>query len=321
MSDGDPVLLTVTRGELIESQHRGAFVLLDGAKSRAAGDVARPIYPRSSLKPLQTVAMLGCGFDGPSESVAIATASHNGEPMHLAQSRAVLAAAGLDESALQCPRDLPSDRDSMLRYVADGGQTARICHNCSGKHSAMVATCVAARWDVGAYLDPDHPLQREIASTIEQLAASSIESSSVDGCGAPAHTLPLLGLARAFAALANADPDSSEGRVAAAMRAHPLLLGGTGRAVSELTAEVPGLVCKDGAEGVWAAALPDGRAFAVKVADGASRALPPLLAAVLAHWGCNGEAVRRWSAVPTLGGGKPVGAITSSTQLRELLDL
>lgn len=319
----EPVLLEVTRGGLVESRHRGTVVLLNasGNVSVAGGQIDLAVFGRSALKPLQAAAMVAAGFAGTPSSLALAAGSHDGEDVHLAGVRSVLTSAGVDETALRCPADLPMGRGAMLAYVAAGGVATRVCHNCSGKHAAMLATCAANGWDLGSYLAPDHPLQDLIRSSIEQVCRTSITATSVDGCGAPAHALPLVGLARGFAALAGAATDPLSASVAAAMRAHPRLVGGTGRAVTELMAEVDGLVCKDGAEGIWAAALPDGRAFAVKVADGSVRALPPLLAAALRHWGFDGEAVRRWSRVGLLGGGSPVGAITWSAELRDLLDL
>lgn len=319
----DAVLLEVTRGELVESRHRGSLVLLDGdgAVEVSVGDVRGPVYARSSLKPLQAVAMLAAGFTGPSEQIAMAAASHNAEPAHRTVVREILAAADLDVFNLQCPPALPRNEADLIEWTGDGGGPARVCHNCSGKHAAKVSTCVAAGWDVESYLDPQHPLQREIVRQIERLCAAPIGATSVDGCGAPAHAVPLTGLARAFAALATAAPGTHEATVTGAMRAHPWLVGGTGRAVSELLAEVDGLVCKDGAEAVWAAALPDGRAFACKVADGSPRTLPPMLASALRFWGFDGPAVRRWSRVDMLGGGHPVGAVRWSDELRELLGL
>ncbi|MBE7189684.1 asparaginase, partial [Jatrophihabitans endophyticus] len=310
MSTPDAVLLDVTRGELVESRHVGRFVLLeaDGSTAVSVGDVEAPVYARSSLKPLQAVAMLASGFDGPDEWIAMASASHNAEDVHRRTAAAILASAGLDESALQCPPALPREQDEMLAWVRAGHGPARLCHNCSGKHSAKLATCVAAGWDTASYLSPDHPLQVAIVAHIERLGGAPIAATSVDGCGAPAHALPLTALARSFAAIATAEPGSVEGRVAAAMRAHPHLVGGTGRAVTELMTEVGGvggLVAKDGAEAVWAAALPDGRAFASKTVDGTPRTLGPLLAAALAYWGFDGPAVRRWSSVAMLGGGRP----------------
>ncbi len=315
-------LLNAVRDGYVESWHAGSFVLLDaaGAVAVSSGPVEAPVFPRSSLKPLQAVSLLECGFAGRDGSLALATASHDGEDVHITGARATLAAAGLDESALQCPPDLPSGRDALLAWVAGGGRPARICHNCSGKHAAMLATCVAAGWPTDTYRWPGHPLQQAIRARIATLCDEPVHGVAVDGCGAPAFAVSLLGLARAFAVLATA-PSGFAREVADAMRSFPRLIGGTGRAVSELTAAVPGLVCKEGAEGVWAAALPDGRAFAAKIDDGGMRALPPLLAAALRYWGADNEVVARWAAVPVLGGGAPVGAITWSSELRDLLSL
>jgi L-asparaginase II len=317
-------LVQAVRNGYVESRHRGTLVLLaPSAAPVIAGDVDAPVFPRSSLKPLQAVAMVEAGFPGRNDSLALACASHDGEPVHVAGARATLAAAGQDEGALRCPPDLPSSRAALIKWIAAGGRPASICHNCSGKHSAMVATCFAAGWPVapddGAYVDPSHPLQQAIRRRIETLAGP-VSGVAVDGCGAPAFAVSLRGLAGAFATLATAT-DGTERLVADAMRAHPVLIGGSERAVSDLTAAVPGLVCKEGAEGVWAAALPDGRAFAAKLADGGGRALPPLLAAVLRYWGFAGEAIERWSHVPVLGGGRPVGELTWTPELASLLRL
>jgi L-asparaginase II len=320
----DPfVLLDVTRSGLVESHHRGSLVLLDaeGAVAVTAGDPDQPMLPRSSLKPLQAIAMVECGFPGRDGALALAAASHDGEDVHMAGARSILAAAGLEESALQCPPDLPSGREAMLAHVRAGDGPLRICHNCSGKHAAMLATCVANGWDVASYRDAGHPLQVAVRAGIEAASGDSIMATGVDGCGAPAHAISLIGLARAFAAITRAADQTPAGLVRDAMRAHPRLIGGTGRVVTELTAGVDGLLCKDGAEGVWGAALPDGRAFAVKVDDGGARALAPLLAAGLCYWGLDNDVVRRWSAVDVLGGGVPVGAIGWSPALIALLGL
>jgi L-asparaginase II len=318
-----PVLLEVSRNGFVESHHRGSFVLLEagGEIAVAAGSPELPVLPRSSLKPLQGVSLVEGGFGGRDGALALAVGSHDGEDVHVAVAREILAAAGLDEGVLQCPAALPSGSEAMVAHVRAGGGPERICHNCSGKHAAMVATCVAKGWDVGTYLDLDHPLQVAIRGTVEALSAEGVTASGVDGCGAPAHAITLVGLARAFAALATAGEGTPPALVRDAMRAHPRLIGGTGRAVSELTAAVDGLVCKDGAEAVWAAALPDGRAFAVKAEDGGARTLPPLLAAAVRYWGIDNDVVRRSSSVDVLGGGQVVGAISWSRELTELLGL
>lgn len=155
-------LVEVTRDGYLESWHTGALILLDpsGAVAVSTGSVDEPVFPRSSLKPLQAVTMLEAGFAGRDASLALAAASHDGESVHLAGARATLAAAGLDETALQCPPDLPSGRAALLEWVEAGGRPAPICHNCSGKHAAMLATCVAADWPIETYRSPDHPLQQ-----------------------------------------------------------------------------------------------------------------------------------------------------------------
>jgi L-asparaginase II len=316
----EPVLVQAGRNGYVESRHRGSLVLLSPAGvDVAVGTVDEPVFPRSSLKPLQAVAMLEAGFPGRDESLALACASHDGEAVHVSGARATLAAAGLDEAVLRCPPDLPQSREAMLAWVGAGCGPASICHNCSGKHSAMVSTCAAAGWPVEGYVDPSHPLQQAIRERISSLAGP-VTGVAVDGCGAPAFSVTLHGLASAFAALATAS-SGAPALVAEAMRTYPVLLGGTARAISALIPAVPGLICKEGAEAVWAAALPDGRAFAAKIADGGSRALPPLLTAALRYWGYDGAAIERWTSVDVLGGGRPVGSVTWSPELRALLSL
>ncbi len=309
-------LVHVVRNDFLESRHEGSIVVL-GETTTAAGEVDAPVFPRSSLKPLQAVAMVEAGFPGRDASLALACASHDGEPMHVTGARATLSAAGLTEDVLRCPPALPDSQAALLEWVHAGGAPASICHNCSGKHSAMVATCAANGWPVGDYVDPAHPLQQAIRARIETLAGP-VSAVAVDGCGAPAFAVTLRGLARAFASLATA-ADGAPALAAAAMRDHPQLIGGTQRAVSQLMAAVPGLIAKEGAEGVWAAALPDGRAFASKLSDGGARALPPVLATVLRHWGFENATIAKWAAPPVLGGGVPVGEVRPAPDLTALL--
>jgi L-asparaginase II len=185
--------------------------------------------------------------------------------------------------------------------------------NCSGKHAAMLATCVANGWPLDGYLEPDHPVQAALTATIARLAGEPVEHVAVDGCGAPQHALTPAGVARAFGRLAAGT--GSSGRVAAAMRSHPDLVGGPGREVTRLLEGVPGLVAKDGAEGYFAAGLPDGSGAAVKVADGANRASHILLVAALRALGATGPALDDLSTSPVLGGGKPVGVLRGSAVL------
>jgi L-asparaginase II len=311
VNDQLPVLCEVVRSGFVESRHRGSLVLLDedGDVSLALGAVDVPVFPRSSMKPLQAVAMLRAGLDLPEKPLALACASHSGESVHVDLCRAILARAGLGEAALSCPPALPYGVEAAKAVLRAGGGPTRSRHNCSGKHAAMVATCAARGWDVEHYLEPEHELQQTIRAGIESLTGEPVAAVAVDGCGAPQFAFGLTGLARAFRHLATAPAGTPEQRAAAAMRAHPVVIGGTGRDVSELMAAVPGLVAKEGAEGVYAAALPDGRAMAVKVEDGAMRPLPVVLAGVLRHWGRTGPVIDRWAHPPVLGGGRQVGEI------------
>ena len=302
----------------VESVHRGSMIVFDPDRVIEIGDVDGAVFPRSSLKPLQAVAMLENGFIGRGAALAIAVASHDGEPIHLAAARASLADVGLDESVLQCPPALPGAEPALLDWVRGGGGPARICHNCSGKHAAMLATCVANGWPLASYLDSAHPLQVAIVEAIETLTETPVTATVVDGCGAPAHAVTLRGMATAFARLAAAT-SGPLAMVASVMRKHPELVGGGTNATSLAMRSIPGLVCKNGAEGVWAAALPDGRAFAAKIDDGSARALPAVLGAVVRHWGVDDAAVSGWAEVPVLGGGATTGSLRPPAELVELL--
>jgi L-asparaginase II len=267
------------------------------------------VFPRSSNKPMQAVGMLEAGLDLDGELLALACASHSGEAFHLDGVRRILAAAGLTEGALQTPPEYPVDEAEKLSYAAAGGGPTPLAMNCSGKHAAMLATCVANGWPTSTYADPDHPLQRGLRATVERLAGEPVAAVGVDGCGAPLFALTLTGLARAFAAIATAPAGTPEHRVATAIRAHPEWLGGTRRDVTRLIAGVPGLIAKDGAEGVYAAALPDGRVAALKVDDGGQRARPPVMVAALRALGVGAPVLDELAEAALLGGGEPVGAV------------
>ena len=269
------------------------------------------MFPRSSNKPMQAAAMRACGLTVEGELLALASASHSGEDFHVTGVRKILAGAGLTEDALQCPPALPMDEPTLWRFLGAGGRPDRVHMNCSGKHAAMLATCVAAGWPTETYRDPDHPLQREIKAALGRLAGEDVAATGVDGCGAPLFAISLTGLARAFRALVLADPHSDERSVADAVRAHPAWTSGTSRSERELHQAVPGLLVKSGAEGVQAFALADGRAGAVKVEDGAPRAIPAITVALLRAIGAEGDhdALDRIANVPVLGGGQVVGKV------------
>jgi L-asparaginase II len=314
------VLAEVVRSGFVESRHRGAALILgaDGRPAWAAGQVTEPMFPRSASKPMQAAAMLRCGLDLDGKLLALAAASHSGEDFHVAGVREILSRAGLPESTLQCPPALPMDEASQREILSHGGGPDRVHMNCSGKHAAMLASCVAAGWPTGSYRDPGHPLQLAIRATIEDLAGEPVTATGVDGCGAPLFALSLTGLARAFQAMVTAPPATPERKVADAMRAYPEWTSGTTRAERALMTAVPGLLVKSGAEGVDGLALADGRAIAVKVEDGAARALPPVAVALLGRLGvatgraAAATALDEIAHVPVIGGEETVGWIRAT---------
>ena len=313
------VVAEIVRSGFVEGHHYGSVVALaaDGSVEWSVGDVDSPVLPRSCNKPLQAVAMVEAGLDLPPELLALACASHSGERPHLEGVQRLLERVGLSEDDLQCPVDWPmidSVRDEALRA---GAEPSRLFMNCSGKHAAMLATCVANGWGLGTYLDPSHPLQQQILETFSRLTGEPVQTVAVDGCGAPLLSTSLTGLARAFRALAVAS-GGPEQQVAEAVRAHPELVSGSTRDELTLLRAVPGAVGKAGAEACYAVALPDGRAFALKIDDGGARARPVVMAAALERSGVldlagvDAEAVRRTGAHVLLGGGVPVGEIRAA---------
>ena len=306
-----PVVAEVVRSGFVEGHHRGSVVALeaDGSVAFAVGDTTTPIFPRSSNKPMQAAAMLTHGLRLQDELLALATASHSGEPFHLDGVRKILAAAGLAVDDLQTPADYPYDPETQRDWVRAGYGPEPLVMNCSGKHAAMLATCTENGWDAATYLDPQHPLQLALRAGLERLAGEPAAAVGVDGCGAPVFAISLQGLARAARACVLADPGTPERQVADAMRAFPEWVGGSRRDVTALMRGVPGLMAKDGAEGVQVVALADGRAIALKIDDGGQRARPVVSAAALQALGVDAPVVTQQLTFDLLGGGAPVGCI------------
>lgn len=276
------------------------------------GAVDVPMLPRSCAKPLQAVGMLRIGLQVDDEQLAIICASHTGQPQHVAAVRRVLAGAGLSESDLDNTPGMPVDGAARRALIAAGERPASITHSCSGKHAGMLATCVATGWPTVGYRDPSHPLQLALRDTVSDLTGDPVTATVVDGCGAPLFAVTLGGLARAFQRIATADADSPEGRCAAAMLSHPELVGGTGHHVTKLMTGVPGLLAKDGAEGVYAAVTADGLAVAVKIEDGGDRARLPVLVAALRAAGFDAPGLAEFETAPVLGHGEPVGEVRAA---------
>jgi L-asparaginase II len=270
------------------------------------------MFPRSSSKPMQAVAMLRGGLAAvitDPELLAVVAASHSGEPHHVELVSRILTAGGLGPDALDNTPTLPYDQAAAHQLLRDGGGPDRIHQNCSGKHAGMVVTAAHNDWPVKGYRDPQHPLQRLIADVLTELSGDSAQHIGVDGCGAPLMSVTLAGLARSFSRLVQASSETAEAAVADAMRGFPFAVGGTGREVTALMQAVPGLLVKDGAEGVYGASLADGTAVAVKIADGAARAATPVLVAALRRLGVPGEQLDAVPASVVLGAGRPVGEV------------
>jgi L-asparaginase II len=286
------------RDGMIEGVHHGSVVVLapDGSVVFAAGDIEAAHYPRSAAKPIQAVAMARLGSPLPVDLLALTTASHSGEPAHLSGVRRILASCGLTEDSLGTPPDHPYDAAERADWLASGREPSRLAHTCSGKHASMLQTAVRHGWSLTGYLSPEHPVQQEIAATMEALTSETIAHTAVDGCGSPLFAVSLRGLAQAIGRIAAGPPGTAEHRVAHAMRTHPDMVAGSRRDVTALMRAVPGLIAKDGFEAVQVAALPDGTAIAVKIADGADRARLPVTVAALVRAGV--DPVRLASFIP-----------------------
>jgi L-asparaginase II len=302
-------LIELERSGAVETVHTGHLVVLapDGSVRFAAGDVSQPVFGRSSLKPLQAVGMVRAGVDFEPAELALAASSHSGSVQHRQLIANQLQAAGLTEDDLECPPDLPLGEPERRAHLRAGLAESRLAMNCSGKHAGMLRACLRNNWPVSGYLDPTHPLQRLLAATVTDLTGEPIAATAVDGCGAPLFATSLTGLAGAFSRIATGQGELR--RVAEAIRSHPDLLGGDGRSVTRLIRAVPGLIAKDGAEGVYAAALPDGGAVALKIDDGAARAAELAVVIGLRQLGVSGAALDELSTQPVLGGGRPVGRL------------
>lgn len=308
------IVAEVVRSGLVESRHHGSVVALDtkGAAVLSVGDTGTPMYPRSSNKPGQAAAMVRCGLPLDGELLALAAASHSGEDFHLRGTRRILASADLDESLLRNTPGWPLDEIAMVAYARQGRDRASLAADCSGKHAAMLVTCTVNRWSTDDYLLPEHPLQQAIRVTIAELAGESVAHVGVDGCGAPLFALTLTGVAHMYRSLALGAPGSAERRVVEAIQEHPQWTSGTTRHEARLIRSVPGLFAKVGAEGVYAAALDDGRAVALKIADGGHRAAPVVMAAALRRLGVDHPVLGELGRAPVLGGGEPVGEVRAA---------
>lgn len=307
--ESSPVLIEVVRGELLECVHRGRIAVTapSGELIAAVGDVETPIYPRSSNKPLQALAMMRHGLDLDGELLALSAASHSGEPFHLDGVLTILDSVGLGVEALSCTPEYPSYEPARDAWIRAGRTAEHLASNCSGKHAAMLRTSVRNDWDTASYLDLSHPLQQAIADTITEFTGGAV-LPTVDGCGAPLFGVSLHGLAKAFGTIAEASA-GYERQLADAYRTHPAYMSGTGRDDAKLMGAVSGLICKGGAEGCLAIGLPDGHGIAIKSDDGNARGLLPLATWLLNRLGIRTGKLDGLRTQPVLGHGAPVGVV------------
>src|SRR4051812_456707 len=295
----NPVLVEVVRGALIESRHRGAMAVVDadGATVLALGDVARPVYPRSAVKAIQALPLVESGAADKNgfgdRELALACASHGGEPAHVEVASRMLARAGLDVAALECGAHWPSHQDSSRALARSGGAPSALHNNCSGKHAGFICVACAAGVEYRGYVKAAHPVQREIRATIESLTGTSLgeDVCGIDGCSIPTWAVPLNRLAHAFAKFGSAyglPPERAKAaaRLRAACAAEPYFVAGTGRFCTEVMKLFGARVLvKTGAEGVYCGALPEqGIGIALKCDDGATRAAEVAMATTIARF-------------------------------------
>jgi L-asparaginase II len=292
----NPVLVEVLRGALVESRHTGAVAVADadGRPVLALGDVDRPVFPRSAVKALQALPLIETGAAdiyglGP-EALALACASHSGEPGHVETVTRMLGSAGLDASALKCGAHWPMHQPSAQALARAGGTASALHNNCSGKHAGFLCVACAIVAEPMHYTMPAHPVQRLVKSILESLTGAVLgpDNCAVDGCSVPTWAMPLTSLARGFARFgAGAGMAPERAKAAARLRdacaTHPWHVAGSGRFCTELMQRFgKRIFVKTGAEGVYCAALPEqGLGIAVKCDDGAGRAGEAMMAGTL----------------------------------------
>ncbi|MDQ4488910.1 asparaginase [Sinomonas sp. ASV486] len=322
-------LAVIERSGFIESRHLGSAVVLagDGSVVTELGDIHTPVFARSTLKPFQALASMQAGVPLRGTQVALACASHTGSLDHMDVVEGMLHAAGLREEDLLCPPDWPADENALAWLIRSGRGKSRLAYNCSGKHAAFLWACVENGWDRRSYLEPNHPLQHRVRTTIEEYAEELIAHLGIDGCGAPVAAVSLRGLARAFSRLAKSPGDhSSNARaatVATSMLDYPWAVQGRDRE-NTIVMEELGILAKVGAEGLLVLATPQGATAAVKVLDGNVRATTlvglTMLAAADAVDVADVARVLERVVEPVMGGGRQVGRIRLGRAVSALLD-
>ncbi len=292
---GNPVLVEVMRGGIVESRHRGSVAVVDdaGRTVLALGDVERPVYPRSAVKALQALPLVESGaaerFGLGDQEIALACASHAGAPEHVATAASMLAKAGQGPQVLECGAHWPNGPAEMRALAASGASPTALHNNCSGKHSGFVCVACALGVDPHGYVAVDHPVQREVRAVFEQMTGLAIDPQArgTDGCSIPTYAIAPLALARALARFGTGkglEPGRARAaeRIRGAVAAYPRMVSGEGRFDTVVMSRLGRrLFCKVGAEGMYCAALPgQGLGVAIKIDDGAARAAEVAMGAV-----------------------------------------
>jgi len=290
-----PVLAEVYRGGLVESRHRGAAVVVDqqGQVLEKWGDAGLVTYWRSSAKPIQAVPVVDSGaadaFGFSAEEIAIMTGSHAGEPQHVKTVQSMLKKMGLKQEHLLCGTHPPANKEAARDLAARGLQPEVWHCNCSGKHAGMLALALHLRADLTGYLELRHPVQQAMLKAVARYSQLSGEEiiTGLDGCGVPVFGMPLFNMALAYARLTGAKAGDGAGRVVQSMLAHPeMVAGAKGFCTALIKAAGGKMIAKIGAEGVYCVGLVNqGVGLAVKIEDGNTRALPPVVLEVLARMG------------------------------------
>jgi len=294
----DPVLVEVLRGHTVESAHRGAVAVFDGdgRPVLAVGDVDRPVFPRSAVKAIQALPLIEGGaadaYGFGDRELAMACASHSGEPEHAAAAGDMLARVSLGSDALECGAHWPSSQPATVALAASGAKPLALHNNCSGKHAGFICACCHAGIDHHGYVKADHWLQETVRQAMEDVtgAAHGEANRGIDGCSIPTYAVPLAKLAHGFARMATGQglgPERARAakRLLNACMAEPFYVAGSDRADTALMQAAPDRVfVKTGAEGVYCAALPElGLGIALKCDDGAGRAAEVAIAATIAR--------------------------------------
>lgn len=293
----NPVLVEVTRGALVESRHRGAIAVVDASGHRvvAIGDVEAPVFPRSAVKAIQALPLVESGaaeaYAFGAAELALASASHSGEPRHVQGVTAMLAAAGRSVADLECGVQMPTSSLAERMLLRADHLPSPLHNNCSGKHAGFICTACHLGIDPKGYVHPDHPVQRTVTAALADLTGTGLGEADrgIDGCSIPAYAIPLDRLAHAFARMATGAGlgparAAAAKRILAACMAEPFMVAGSGRFDADVIPLFSGrLFVKTGAEGVYCGAFPDlGLGVAIKIDDGATRASETAMAAVIA---------------------------------------